>query len=199
VATGTGGVLVLLGNGDGTFQPSVPYNSSSQAQDVAVADVDHDGKLDLVVANQDSGDIAVLLGDGDGTFGSPQRYSSLHGPVALAVGDLDRDGLLDVVAAHHDIRSLSILTRAGGQGGSGTTAPVRSFVAVRGKRHAALGGPLCRQPEPRREAWLQDLDRPAAIWLAARPPSAIRAMTPVPAPAAAEPAARAAGAARRLD
>jgi archaellum component FlaF (FlaF/FlaG flagellin family) len=198
VPAGSGGVLVLLGNGDGTFQPSGPYNLGFRTVDVAVADVDRDGKLDLVVANQDSGDISVLAGVGDGTFGSPQRYSSLRGPVSLAAGDLDRDGAPDIVVANHDVQFLSILTRSGGliAGGEGPL-PAAGLVA-RGKRLVSLGGPLCRQPEPRREAWLQKLDRPAGIWLAARSQSPIRAMTPMPAPAA-EPAARAAGAARRLD
>lgn len=199
MATGTSGVLVLLGNGDGTFQPPVPYDSGSQALNAAVADVNRDGKLDLVVANYDSEDVAVLAGVGDGTFGSPQRYSALGRVIILAVGDLDRDGVPDVVAVNREARSLSILTRAGGAQGSGGGPPPAGLVAGRGRRLASFGGPVCKQPEPRRAAWLQGLDGPVAIWLAERPQPPIRAMTPLPAPAVAEPAARAAGAARRLD
>ena len=74
-----GNVGVLLGNGDGTFQAAVAYPSGAfGAASVAVADVNGDGKLDLVVANCSGtasscvgalpGDVGVLLGNGDGTF-----------------------------------------------------------------------------------------------------------------------------------
>jgi hypothetical protein len=195
-ATFDGELLVLLGNGDGTFQAPVTYGSDLGAQDVAVADVDRDGKLDLVATDANSGDVAVLLGNGDGTFQDAQGYSALAGGVALAVADLDRDGAPDIVVANHDRQFLSILTRAGGGSGSGGPPPSAPGLVARGKRLASFGGPVCKQQEPRREAWLQGLAKPAAIWLAERSRSPIRAMTPVPTPAAAEPSA---GAARRLD
>ena len=47
-----GTVGVLLGNGDGTFQTAVTYGSGGYwANSVAVADVNGDGKPDLLVAN----------------------------------------------------------------------------------------------------------------------------------------------------
>lgn len=78
-------VSVLLGNGDGTFQPPVSYYPfGSIAVSVAVADVNGDGKPDLVVSNSGStlvnDSIAVLLGNGDGTFQSPLFYLFLFGP-----------------------------------------------------------------------------------------------------------------------
>src|SRR3989442_6370223 len=68
-----GTVGVLLGNGDGTFQVVVGYSpGGTLAQAVAVADVNGDGKPDLLVAvrvsNIGDGAAGVLLGNGDGTF-----------------------------------------------------------------------------------------------------------------------------------
>jgi hypothetical protein len=65
-----GSVGVLLGNGNGTFQSAVTYGTGGfLAQDLAVADLNGDGKLDLVVANCGSesdcfghGSVGVLLG-----------------------------------------------------------------------------------------------------------------------------------------
>jgi hypothetical protein len=74
---GTGSVGVLLGNGNGTFQTVVTYGSGGfDALSTAVADVNGDGKPDIVVSNcsisgsacSGTGVIGVLLGNGDGTF-----------------------------------------------------------------------------------------------------------------------------------
>jgi uncharacterized protein (DUF2141 family) len=104
-----GSVSVLLGNGDGTFQAPVNYDSGGQsAFSVSLADVNGDGKLDLVVANGcdktncSLGGVGVLLGKGDGTFKPPVTYSSgvpsVYGS-RVAVGDLNGDGKLDLAVA----------------------------------------------------------------------------------------------------
>ena len=61
---------VLLGNGDGTFQPQHTFAVGPQPFSVAVADLNRDGNPDLVVTDRIRGGTAVnvLLGNGDGTF-----------------------------------------------------------------------------------------------------------------------------------
>src|SRR5712671_2252019 len=72
---GRGGLGVLLGKGDGTFQPAVTYDTGSgQSLSIAVADVNGDNKLDLAVANW-AGDVGILLGRGDGTFRPVVSYA----------------------------------------------------------------------------------------------------------------------------
>jgi len=64
-----GSVGVLLGNGDGTFQPVVNYGSGGTVVlALAVADVNGDGKPDLLDVSFIYNTVGVLIGNGDGTF-----------------------------------------------------------------------------------------------------------------------------------
>jgi len=102
------GVSVLLGNGNGTFQPAVTFSTGGIATfSLAVADVNGDGKPDVVAVNEfctnsTSSCVGVLLGNGDGTFQNVVTYDS-GGFLArfVTVADVNRDGKLDVVVAHY--------------------------------------------------------------------------------------------------
>jgi hypothetical protein len=104
-----GTVSVLLGNGDGTFQPAVAYGSGGwDSFWVAVADVNGDGRPDLLVSNDcadeacdTTGNVGVLLGNGDGTFQVAVPYGSGgQGAVSLAVADVNGDGKPDLLVAN---------------------------------------------------------------------------------------------------
>ena len=81
---------VLLGNGDGTFRAAQTVGPAAEA--VAVADFNHDGKLDTVSVS--FGSTYVELGNGDGTFQSAIYVRS--GGHSVAVGDFNGDGYADL-------------------------------------------------------------------------------------------------------
>ena len=92
-------VSVLLGDGDGTFGPKTDFDTGSAPSSVAIADLDADGRPDLVVANTSSNTVSVLLGNGDGTFGSKTDFDTGNAPNSVAIADLNGDGQPDLVVA----------------------------------------------------------------------------------------------------
>ncbi len=101
-----GTAAVLLGKGDGTFQPAVSYLAGFRVSMIAVADVNGDGKLDIVAANNctasscAAGSVTVLLGNGDGTFKAGVSYAAGYRVVSVAIGDVNADGKPDLVATN---------------------------------------------------------------------------------------------------
>jgi hypothetical protein len=96
VANQGGGVSVLLGNGDGTFQPAMNYLAGVNSYGVATGDFNGDGIIDLAVAAGSGAE--VLLGNGDGTFQTAIPYSG-SGSVSIAVGEFNGDGSADLAVA----------------------------------------------------------------------------------------------------
>ena len=103
-----GTVGVLLGNGNGTFQPSVTYPSGGiYPGALKAADLNRDGKLDLIVEHgacfQCAGTAtAVLIGNGGGTFQAPTIYpNSASTPVSVDATDVDGDGSVDAVVMNY--------------------------------------------------------------------------------------------------
>jgi hypothetical protein len=106
-------LTVLLNNGDGTFGAPVafPNVNGFDAPSIALADFDHDGRLDAVVAHQFScfnagctvGDsVSVWRGVGDGSFQTPQQLPVGFAPYRVDVADVNNDGNLDLGIAGGD-------------------------------------------------------------------------------------------------
>jgi hypothetical protein len=106
-------VAVLLGRGDGTFRKYVSYLTGSAPEYVATADLNGDGILDLVTANELAGTVSVLLGKGDGTFPSKVDYAVGKDPIALGIADLNRDGNPDLAVVNLGGNSVSVLLGKG--------------------------------------------------------------------------------------
>jgi hypothetical protein len=127
-------IWVMLGRGDGTFQPPLKYRTgefSTSNLSLAVADVTRDGHLDVVAHAPAQGwQLAVLAGKGDGTF-DPQITSGSVGPSqgSTLVADFTGDGLLDVVAiirtGSEDFGSGDVLLERGN--GDGTFTHIQAL------------------------------------------------------------------------
>ncbi len=120
---------ILLGNGDGSFQPAVaslPVNPST----MIVGDVNHDGVLDLITSGPNgTSPVTIWLGNGDGSFQAPQSYYSTFSVTAMALADLNGDGFPDLVTANSP-GSVTLLFNAADWNGAHPGVPARSRAAV---------------------------------------------------------------------
>lgn len=90
VAAG-GKTSLLLGLGNATFAPYVPYDTGPGTEHLTIGDFDLDGDLDIAAANPGSADIRMLMNLGDGTFALGDLYDSAPTPESIAAADLDGD------------------------------------------------------------------------------------------------------------
>ena len=89
----------------GVFAPAtpavVPLPAGSAPTGLAAADLNGDGKVDLVTGNKGTNNISVFFGNGDGTFQKPTNYPTGNQPVYVALGDFNNDSALDIVVANN--------------------------------------------------------------------------------------------------
>ena len=90
---------------------------------MAVADLNGDGRPDMVTTNSDGNSVSVLLGNGDGTFSVQQTFPVGRSPRDVAVADLNGDGIPDLVVANYNDGTVSVLLG----NGDGTFLPQEVF------------------------------------------------------------------------
>jgi hypothetical protein len=115
---------LLLGNGDGSFQPPVAFATDDSPVAIAAGDLNGDGKIDVAVLNSDAviplpantDVVDVFLNNGDGTFQPRTSYHADFGAASLIVTDLNRDGISDIAVCNAFDGDIMVLL----SGGNGT-------------------------------------------------------------------------------
>lgn len=130
------GASLLLGNGDGTFQPYKLLGSSSGPTWIASGDFNGDGNLDLAVTTS-ANTVDISLGNGDGMFAKYTSVATGSGtnPQSVAVADLDGDGNLDLVVACYGANAAGVLLG----NGDGTFLPIELYAAGAGPIAVTVG------------------------------------------------------------
>jgi hypothetical protein len=116
-----GDVLVLLGNGDGTFQP---FERAGRNVALAVADLNGDGQEDFIFANEARDRVSVQYSQAGQSF-TQDRANGLLAPGAVSVADLDGNGTKDLVVANSGGNNVLVYLGAG----HGQFGPAQSFFA----------------------------------------------------------------------
>jgi hypothetical protein len=99
-------VQVFRNRGDGTFA-ALGAAVAVAGYAPTAADLDGDGRLDVVLSQDGANRIAVLQGAGDGTF-RVSTFASGSFPNGNAVGDVTGDGLLDIAVANRGASTVGI-------------------------------------------------------------------------------------------
>jgi hypothetical protein len=128
-------VGILLNTGNGTFAAQVTYSTgfNSYPISVAAADVNGDGKADIIVANQGPDNVGVLLNTGNGMFAAQVIYSTDYIPYSVAAADVNGDGKADIIVANEGSNNVGVLLNTG----NGTFAAQVTYASGSGSTSVA--------------------------------------------------------------
>lgn len=136
-----GGVSILFGNGDGTFQAAKNISVGTNCEFIAAGDLDGDGKADLALVrpsdlnSNDNGDVTIFLGNGDGTFRQGAVLTPGETPWNIVATDLNGDQKLDLIVVTTGDNSVSVLL---GNGDGSFQLPV-AYVTTSQASQVAVG------------------------------------------------------------
>jgi hypothetical protein len=138
IVPGDDAALVFRGNGNGTFQtPGPAIATTANPVDVALADLNGDGTLDLIVVDDTAAMVSTFLGNGNGTFQARQDLAVGRAPVAVAVEKVNADGPLDLIIVDRNPTLSPVLVLFGN--GDGTfQQPPRVFAGNQGAADVAV-------------------------------------------------------------
>jgi hypothetical protein len=109
-------VNVLVGKGNGTFEPARTLATDGRSTGIVAADLNGDGTPDLAVGH-DGGDVDMFIGAGDGSFGpAKQAIIDLFGANTLVAADFNADGHTDLAAAPFDEKVRGVVAVLLGRG-----------------------------------------------------------------------------------
>ncbi len=123
------GITVGFGSGNGVFGAPTTYAFAPfTPRDMAIADFNGDGRLDMVVSTSGTASMCVLINKGNGTFWDPVYYNGRGSDdhISLQAGDFDRDGNLDVAVINANSHSVTIWRN----NGNGTFTSANTYVLV---------------------------------------------------------------------
>ncbi len=100
--------ILLSGATFGTAH-SLALANNAYSRGIAAADLNKDGYIDLITADEVSCAVSVMMGKGDGTFQDKVSYSVGLGPWSLTVGDLNNDGWSDLATGNYMGNTVSVL------------------------------------------------------------------------------------------
>ena len=92
------------------------FTSGTGATFISVADLDNDGKQDVIVANQGENTLSIFKNistSGNISFNSPVKIATPATPIGIGIGDFDKNGWLDIATANHGNGTVSIFTNKG--------------------------------------------------------------------------------------
>ncbi len=103
--------FILLGYGDGTFQPPLQFQTLEDPEYIVADYLDEDEHVDLVTAHDGENQIVIHYGRGDGRFEDGKVHDTLDGPERIVLWDLDGDGRRDILVGNNDEKKLSVFLR----------------------------------------------------------------------------------------